>query len=319
MRSCMRRLGSRLARGLGRGLRGGLGAVLGLSILGSLAAAAEGVQMEKPGKVGLLPTISLQRYIDMGTDSLDAWAKASRASAGDRAALFRNVRHALEFQARYAEKIGTTTYPKEQLEWLLITDAVADTFVTRLEPLVQAYEKAVPNELLTEGRQAFELVLGQIPGAPARMLGFHVVMLARWAYTQTDSLNLRSGVQDQAGMQDAVLRYLREWSHLYGVVHADPIKVYESRISQEDWIISRIRNNCGTTKWALREQFMASIMDSSTTPPTERFAHEFHINAVGCDDQRVIYVDLPNFHEVQLEVYRQEQQNKVDEAIRSRR
>jgi hypothetical protein len=45
--------------------------------------------------------------------------------------------------------------------------------------------------------------------------------------------------------------------------------------------------------------------DSTKTPPEDRFAHEFHLSAEGCDDKRVIHIELPNFNEMQRQVMRQ--------------
>ena len=274
-----------------------LGSILALSICLAGGAAAQ----PQPGKTQYkMPAITPAQFARAGSDSLHLWAKAAAPAARDRARLTREVRKAIDLHTRFQDRVATI-YPKDQLEWLLVTDEVADTLAASLSPLVNAYAKANPTEVLSEGRQFFELELAKIPGPPGRLHGFNLYLLANWAYVHVDSL-LAFQTKDQAGLEDGALRYLREWCHLYDEVHKDPFVTYETRINQEDWVIARLKSNCGTSKWSITEQYFAIIgTDSTKTPPEERYAHEFHLKSNDCDDKRVITIELPNFAEVQRE------------------
>lgn len=289
-----------------------LALVLGLTVtLGFVPALRSSAQERTPAqKTYIMPAVTPAQFVKQGVDSLRVWSRAASSSARDRVALNREVRKALRMQARFADRVATI-YPKEQLEWLLVTDEVADTFSTRLAPLTAAYVKAHPDEVLTEGRQFLEIELTKIPGPPPRLHGFNLLALANWAYGQIDNLG-SSQTKDQVGLEDGVLRYLAEWCHLYAAVHKDAITTYETRVNQEDWIIGRIKNKCGTSKWKVTEQYFAILgTDSTVTPPVDRYAHEFHLKATDCDDERVVTIELPNFTQVQLDVARRVEEGRL--------
>lgn len=266
----------------------------------------------------MLPSVSLAEFMEAGTDSVMIWAGKHAANAGNRAVLFEGVRELVAQHDRFMDRVSPI-YPRNQLEWMLITDAVADTLVRNLFPILEAYQKAHPREELGLGRQAFELeILHGLTAPPSRMLGFLVLTMARFAYTRADSLFATGVLMDHAGVQDGLLRNLRDWSSEFMQVHSDPISVYESRMVQQDWIIARLEDRCGNSgggTWMLGEQYMAVVdRDTTVTPHVEMFAHEIHLKAVKCEgDDRVLWIDLPNFREVQLEVYRrslEEQENR---------
>ena len=161
-----------------------------------------------------------------------------------------------------------------------------------------------------------ELTLMRIQGAPPRTLGFHVVMLANYVFGKADSLLATGTTQDRVGLQDGVLRYLADWCDLYNQAHADPVAVFQSRLTQEDWLIVRLEDNCGhagSGVWKLQEQWMAVVdQDTTVTPRTQIWAHEIHLKAAKCvDDTRVIYVDLPNYDAVTTELSKRRKEGKV--------
>jgi hypothetical protein len=135
------------------------------------------------------------------------------------------------------------------------------------------------------------------------MLGFHTIMLADYAMAKTDSLITHKVTDDLHGLADGVLRSARDWCELWRQVHHDALSTYESRLNQEDWIVARLEDNCGNRQWRITQQYMAIVgTDSTKTPPEDRYAHEFHLAADGCDDKRVIHIELPNFNAMQRQV-----------------
>lgn len=270
--------------------------VAGLAWCGATALAQDA------GKRFVMPKVTPRQFTQQGADSVRIWAKGAIPVAKDRAAATREVRKALRMHERFRQRV-TSIYPQDQLEWILITDDVADTLSVQMGPIARAYVNANKNELLTEGRQFFELEIAKIPGPPPRLHGFNLVLLSNWAYAQVDSILARGDTRDVAGLEDGVLRYLAEWCHLYDEVHKDAKEIYQTRLNQQDWVIARLKDNCGKSNWQLTEQYFAALgMDSTFTPPKEMFAHEFHIKARDCDDSRVIQIAVPNFHDMQLQV-----------------
>jgi len=265
---------------------------------------------ERAKKMGLMPSVSLKQYTDAGVDSIRAWTRSTTPIARDRARLHRAVRGAFAQHARFGDRVANT-YPKNQLEWLLITDAVADTLVRELRGALEIYGRANPDEVLTTGRQLLETKMVNT-APPGHVLGLHVPILATYALAQSDTLLALGATTDIAGVEDGFLRYLQDWCHQWSERHGSPLKDYESRILQEDWIIGRLETNCGTTNGQLVEQYLAVVgIDDTTTPPTELYAHEFHLRAKDCDDSRVIYVDLPNFTELQLQMVKELEERRA--------
>jgi hypothetical protein len=291
-----------------------VGALL-LGVAGSLEAQNPAPASQKPyaQKLYMMPSVTLGKYVTEGASEVRSWEVGAGSIAGDRERIFDSIRGALTQYRDFENHVGKM-YPENQVEWILITDSVADTLADALRSVLLKYQEANEKEILTQGRQFYELAMMNIVGPPTRMLGFHVVLLANFAYSKADSL-LAGRTQDRDGVMDGVLRSISDWGALYEQVHDNPLSVYESRLSEEDWIISRLRDKCGTNAWKLTNQYMALVgVDSTQTPPVERFAHEFHLESTKCDDKRVIYVDLPNFQEMQLYVLDQQQKKHAEEA-----
>lgn len=253
-------------------------------------------------KIGVMPRVLPQEFVQEGSNFAKQWQAEATPLATDRIQLFRKFAEGLieftEFKARVAD-----IYPVDQLEWLLITDEVADSLVANWIPVLDLYQENHRDEVLSKGRQLFELEMMSITGPPTRMLGFHTVMLADYAMTKSDSLITNKVTDDLHGLADGVLRSARDWCELWYQVHDDPLAIYESRLNQEDWIVARLEDNCGNRQWRITDQYMAFLgTDSTKTPPEDRFAHEFHLSAQGCDDKRVIKIELPNFNAMQRQV-----------------
>lgn len=279
-----------------RWLTTGIGAVLACLVTAGFASG------QQRTKTGVMPRVLPHEFTKQGGDMAREWQAEATPLAKDRIKLFRKFAEGLiefaQFKTRVAE-----IYPVDQLEWLLITDEVADSMVSNWIPVLDRYQENNRDEVLSKGRQLFELEMMEITGPPSRMLGFHTIMLADYAVAKTDSLLTDKVTDDVHGLADGVLRSARDWCELWQQVHNDALSTYESRLNQEDWIVARLEDNCGNRQWRITEQYMAIVgTDSTKTPPEDRFAHEFHLSADGCEDKRVIKIELPNFNAMQKQV-----------------
>ncbi len=289
----------------------GLGTMVCVSVPARPARAQSGAGDSGPTAVlpprYRMPAVLPEQFASFAGDSLRAWARAAMPKVRDRAALFAAVQELLRMDARFAERVAKV-YPRGQLEWITITDRAGDTLAVELAPVLAAYRKVNPEEVLTGGRIAFEDQMSQLVNPPGRMLGFHVVALANRALAQADSLLSFGGAADVAGVQDGALRALQDWVELYGQVHADVIARHESHLSAEDWVLLRLQDNCGNAGpdvWRIKEMYVAKVgVDSTVTPPEEQFAHEYTLASLKCPtDTRVVYLDMPLLQAAQREIY----------------
>lgn len=288
-------------------------ALLVLGLLVSSFGTAGAQETRTRQRTGIMPAVSPAQFVDRGVQSVDRWAEATASLTGNRKDMYGAIGTLLSEIETFENEVEKI-YPREQLEWLLITDEVSDTVAVRLAAILEEYQEKHPDEVLTEGRQVVELALMQILGPPIRMLGFHVVMLSKFVHTQADTLLTSPQAQkDPEGVYDGVLRNIRDWCGLYEQAHFSQRSIYESRINQEDWIISRLKDNCGQSKWKITNQYMAMVgVDSTKTPPQDMFAHEFHLESTVCEgDTRVIHVNLPNFQAMQLELLDEARQKEA--------
>jgi hypothetical protein len=269
-----------------------------------------------------LPAVLPNQFASFAGDSTRAWSRSALPKARDRAALYAAVRNLFGMNKRFAERVAEI-YPKNQLEWLLITDRAADSLCVAMSPVLKAFGKAFPEEVLTAGRVAYEERIAQIVGPPSVMLGFHVAMLGDHAIAQADSLLLDRQVTDVAGVQDGVLRSLQDWSQLYDQAHDDIIKRHESQMTSEDWVLVRLQDNCGNQGadvWKITEMWVAKVgVDSTKTPPEERFAHEYRLSSKKCpNDERDVFIDMTLFQEASKELYRRsaEKDREIQEEMK---
>jgi hypothetical protein len=308
-------------RGIGARFLGPAAAlILGLVWLGSAALAADqpALPSKAPGRGKaqiFRPSVVLAPEIQAGVDSIRLWQEGAGKLTADRHQLYEAIHTVLHQYGRFANRMSTI-YPPSQLNWILITDTVADSLTERVYPLLQAYAKSHPDEVLTDGRQKLEAALARIMGPPERLLGMHFISLSNYAYTKADSM-LTSGLsKDDVGMEDGVLRTMGEWTNLYKQVHADPLSVFQCRTAQEDWIIARLEDKCGNRGsgvWQLVEEWMTAVgRDTTKVPPEDKFAHEYHLVSHKCaDDTMIIYIDLPNYNEVQKQIARLKKEGKL--------
>jgi hypothetical protein len=279
-----------------------------------------------PGRQGSLPPkyrmpkVLPNQFTSFAGDSIRVWVQSAVPKARSRAALFTAIQSLFRMNTRFADRV-MKIYPRNQLEWLVITDRAADSLAVGLRPVLDAYGKAYPEEVLTAGRIALEERMARIVGPPSRMLGFHVAMLADHALAQADTLLTFGRVADVAGVQDGVLRSLQDWVQLYHQVHGDLMARHQSHLNAEDWILVRLEDNCGNKGadvWKMKEMYVAMVgVDSTRTPPEEQYAHEYTIVSKKCpDDQRVVYFDMPLLQDVQKEIFRRTNERETREGIK---
>ncbi|MEZ4649209.1 MAG: hypothetical protein R3E97_10600 [Candidatus Eisenbacteria bacterium] len=272
-------------------------------VLFGLGASPNADAQAPPKKTFVMPRVTPNEFVSKGVQMAHQWEMDARGKSRDRIALYESVVDLFSRYAAFTDEVAEI-YPKEGLEWLLITDEVCDSIATALIDPLESYQNAHPDEVLTQGRQLFELELMKIVGAPARVLGFHVVRLGSFSAEKVAELNVAETTTDLDGLADGFLRHLRDWCFEYEQVHDTELNTYRSRLNQQDWVIVRLKDECGNTgKWKIKNQYMALIgVDSTKTPPEDVYAHEFELVGTKCDETRTIRIDLPNFLAMQREV-----------------
>ncbi len=300
-----------------------------LAVLGGLtggrtpAARAQEGETAPSRKTYRMPAVAPGQFLKGAADSTRAILRPAQARPGDRQTVFRGIRAALDQQDRLAERVAAV-YPRNQMEWIVITDFAADTLATQLGPILSKYSEANPQEILTEGRQLLELEQMSMPSLPDRMLGFHISMLARFLYARHDSILAAGRTADRAGLEDGVLRSLQDWVRSFDQAHADVVEKHTSHLKHEDWVMIRLEDNCGnkgSDVWQIKNMYMAKVgVDSSSTPPLEMYAHEYHVESVKCaGDNRVVYFDLPLLQYTLMEAHRRAQQKDLELQEETRR
>jgi len=329
--------GRRLGQGLSKFLFGALGAAAVVALAATLTAgarAADGTSGDTSGNPSAaarraaegedydtrgyprfkMPRVTLEQFTSQSRDSVDAWVRRNRGAERSRDGLFEAIRSLLAQQNRFELRVAEV-YPKNQFEWLMITDTAADTLVARVSPILRGYRRLNPEELLGPGRQALEARMAQIVGPPSALMGFHFLRLSNFIYAAADSL-AGGPSTDVAGLRDGALRFMMDWAHLWDEAHADPIQVYGTRISQQDWIVARLEDRCGNSgrdTWNIKEQYMAVELDTTVVPIEQHFFHELILEAAKCpDDVRDILVSLPMFRDFENEVARRQKEGTLD-------
>jgi hypothetical protein len=235
--------------------------------------------------------------VEAGVDSVEAMLQPLREDPGNRDRLFWGLGKLLFWERSYQMgPIGEWAKP-QSLEWLLVTDDLSDSIAVRLYPLLRDYTERNPEELLTEGRQRFELANITINPPHTRMLGFHITRVGRVTFARADSLIRKEGVTDVAGVEDGFLRMLWDWLQQYQQCHRDTIEMHMSRVSQEDWIIARMKPPCPEgERYKIQGQFMAY------DPETDTYNHRFVLVSEECNTQLSIAIPLPHFKGFMREV-----------------
>jgi len=262
-----------------------------------------------------------QFLVDDATAEIDRQVTALLKRGLARDEVFRGVTNLIDWVAEYNRTTVSKQFPLTDPRGILVTDGVADTLATRLYRVLREYVIANPDEILTEGRQAVELLFAGIPVPPGRFLGFHFQHMAGLYGMQADTLLSMTELDDRAGVEDGYLRHLWNLSQLYHQVHIDAGQRYMCRVSQEDWILQRmVCEKCGNRGYHYRNQRMGmswehtaecdSILLNRSSDPEHvarridcyHWGHVFTVRCPSCADTLVFSVPLPNYKIMQKEI-----------------
>ncbi|MBU1700796.1 MAG: hypothetical protein KJ970_16425 [Candidatus Eisenbacteria bacterium] len=248
-----------------------------------------------------------QTILVFGRDSVDTRVNALRDKLWSREELSRGLAELFFWEIDYQDGpiLEWAEKNKNTADWIVMTDDLSDTISTQLYPLLKSYTEIHPDELLTEGRQQFELANITLNPPPTRMLGFHVTRLGRFLYAKSDSLIMKAGVQDREGVYDGYIRFIWDWVQQFHQCHEGIIQKHTSRITQEDWIVARLKPNCPEGKrFRVIGQYMA------LDPDIFLYKHRFVIMSEECGEQRTIEIPLPHFKLFMEEVQRLSEEEK---------
>lgn len=249
-------------------------------------------------------------------DSVDARIATLNQYLHDRGALARGIGDLLFWELEFQNGPASQWRDPNTVGWLILTDDLSDTISARLHPLLKAYAETNPEEILTEGRQAFELANIKLVPPPTRMLGFHITRMGRLTSSRADSLINFYGVEDVAGVYDGFLRLMWDWLQQYQQFHRDVVQVHMSRVVQEDWVIARLKPSCPEgLRYRVEGQYMALTRD------TGLYKHRFILKSDECGDSLTIEVPLPHFKQYMEEVQRlsvEEQEKLLREKTKYR-
>jgi len=280
-----------------------------------------------------------QDLVEQATYRIDSWAAETRPMAGDRERLCQAVRRLIAWEGNFAQDTIATRCPLDGSDGLLVRDGIADTIATRLGGLLDRYASLVPEEILTEGRQAFEIGAADFPVPPGRFLGFHLIHLAYMLGVQCDTIaamQQRVGRADRAGMQDGYLRRLWDLSQLYDQAHRTAGEKYLCTITGEDWIAQRMAcAKCGkrglkfyNQKNGMNEDTTAvcrKILDVADPSPASaldrircrHWGHIFFARCPACSTEVRFSVPLPYYRIMLMEIEQgREQAPDMRERIR---
>jgi len=274
-----------------------------------------------------------QDLVERATREIDRRVAVGALLTGDRDAFYSQLRDLLRWERSFAMDSIGARYPAGTPTALLVRDGIADTVAVRLHPLLASYIELHPQELLTPGRQAFELAVAQIPMPPGRFLGFHFVDLAHLYAAQCDTIMAVGNTQrtmqaiDPPGVQEGFLRRLWDLSDLYQQAHATSSEKYFCRVEQEDWLAERlICPKCGRRGMRLRDQRFGMREDTTAVCRDVLYSgrkdqaaligrilcrHWGHIFDAVCQDRSCggsyeFSVPLPFYRKMQLEMTRGE-------------
>ena len=262
-----------------------------------------------------------QFLVDEATAEIDRQVMALMKRGFGREEVYRGVSDILDWVIEYDQTAVAGAFPLTDPRGLLVTDGIADTLATRLHGVLKEYTIAHPEEILTEGRQALEILLAAVPLPPGRFLGFHFQHMGDLYRLRADTLLSMPALNDRAGVQDGFLRHLWDLNQVYEQVHRDAGERYMCRISQEDWILQRmVCEKCGNRGYRYRNQRMGMSQEdseecnkilldrSNDTESIERridcyhWGHVFTVMFSQCSDSLIYSVPLPNYKVMQKEV-----------------
>lgn len=263
-----------------------------------------------------------QFLVDEATREIDQRVDALAETGFRRQALFEGLGDLLDWVEMFANAEVTQHFPLTDPRGILVTDGIADTLATRFHEVLSQYVELYPDELLTEGRQAIEIVYSEVPVPPGRFLGFHYQRMLNIYHAQAETLLTMPQIPDPEGVRDGFLRHAWDLAQLYGQVHRDAAEKYLCRIAQEDWILQRMEcPRCGNLGYRYRNQRMGMSQVESeecneilakrgATSPEEiaaridcyNWGHVFDVQCPQCADSLTFSVPLPYYKKLQKDM-----------------
>jgi hypothetical protein len=278
-----------------------------------------------------------QDFVEEATGGIDGRVAGMRAQPYDAPTLYQHVRDLVLWVDDYDRNTVGARYPLDGPEGLLVTDGIADTLATRLIPVLRDYVTGVKDEDLGLGRQAFEVAIAGIPVPPGRFLGFHFQHMALLYTTQADTVLKMAPAEYHGGVYDGVLRRLWDVAQLYEQVHKTAAEKYFSCVTQEDWMVQRMRcAKCQHRGLRFQDQRMGLREDTtgackeilvSTDNSPEGIKAKFGCRAYGnifdaicpeCSTKVHFTVPLPYYRELQLNIALGGEAPDVSPLIRNR-
>lgn len=258
-----------------------------------------------------------QDLVDYATMAIDGAVVRIQTGSLEAEVLYEEVQGLLRWHEEFDSSVVAERYRLGSPQALLIGDGVADTLATRLHDLLAAYVERHPDELLDRGREALEIALARMELPPGRLLGFHVAGMARIYGMQADTI-LTLPEFALPGVKDGFLRHVWDLTQVYAQVHSDVAQKYFCRLSQEDWMASRIVcGKCGhhgvsytNQMTGIREDTTAvclEAMDVTRTDPEvivqridcRHWGHIFTATCPECGDEFKFSVPLPYYKVMQ--------------------
>ncbi len=262
-----------------------------------------------------------QDLVDQATSEIDGRVAGMRGQPYEAQALFLSIRDLIYWVTNYDQETVGARYPLDGPEGLLVTDGIADTLATRLVPVIRDYVSRVTQEDLGPGRQALEVAVANIPVPPGRFLGFHFQHMAFLYTAQVDTIVSVAPAAYLDGVYDGYLRRLWDLAQLYEQVHKTAAEKYFSRITQEDWIVQRMRcTKCDHRGLRFKDQRMGLREDTTGTCPEvlistdnskegikakfdcRAYGHVFDAVCPKCSTEVHFNVPLPFYWELQLDI-----------------
>jgi hypothetical protein len=186
--------------------------------------------------------------------------------------------------------------------WFITTDDAADTLTTRIGPLLAAYVKAHPDEMLGMARAEWELGVDQLGVPRNKLFGFQFVELARRGTVLRNAVEQKYP-EAKAEVRDAYLRFLWDLYQFYVQLHSTWFDRNSLRVAQEDWVVYRTKSRCKETKWQSVVALTAVGVDTSNYDPmSDKFMHRLLLVDPGCQDTLDFVMPLPHYRLMEREV-----------------
>lgn len=215
------------------------------AVLMSTGALAEGLTDLKPRQVR---DVAGQRLSAKSAQLLPT--VKDRATALDALAELTSVRQDM-FNELVSTRVMTT------LENIRMADAVDDSLVTYLTPLLERYVEKVPKRITHPGAEKFSEGLRELGFVQQTATGFLVHLeMQQILLVLADFQSTRSEAEVEAA-EDAFLRHMTELCQLHRAEHETLEDLHACNLVNMEWTIGRIESESGADDFVLGSQFFA--------------------------------------------------------------